>query len=53
MNKYFQNFQNVSYLQNSMTIFLYFASWSIWWSLFQIWLASKDNGLGLSGRESV
>lgn len=51
MNKYFQNFQNVSYLQNSMTIFLYFASWSIWWSLFQIWLASEDNGLGLSGRE--
>ncbi len=51
MNKYFQNFQNVSYLQSSMTMFLYFASWSIWWSLFQIWLASEDNGLGLSGRE--
>lgn len=51
MNKYFQNFQNVSYLQNSKTMFLYFASWSIWWSLFQIRLASEDNGLGLSGKE--
>ncbi|MCD8844132.1 oligosaccharide MFS transporter [Staphylococcus gallinarum] len=50
-SKYVQPFKNVSYIQSSLTMFLYFASWSIWWSLFQIWLASKDSGLGLSGTE--
>lgn len=28
---------------------LFFASWGIWWSFFQLWLTSEQNGLGLSG----
>lgn len=32
-------------------MFLFFASWGIWWSFFQLWLTSKSNGLGLSGSE--
>ncbi|WP_174855282.1 MFS transporter [Weissella bombi] len=41
-------FKNESYLQSSVTMFLYFASWGIWWSFFQLWLTSKD-GLNLNG----
>ena len=42
-------FKNQSYLQMSFTLMLFFASWAIWWSFFQIWLTSESNGLGLSG----
>ncbi len=28
---------------------LFFASWGVWWSFFQLWLTSTKNGLGLSG----
>lgn len=45
-----KNFKNPSYLQNSTTMLLFFASWGIWWSFFQLWLTSKS-GLGLSGSE--
>lgn len=45
------NFKNPSYLQSSVTMFLFFASWGIWWSFFQLWLTSKQNGLGLSGSQ--
>lgn len=45
------NLKNPSYLQSSSTMFLFFASWGIWWSFFQLWLTSKSNGLGLSGSE--
>lgn len=38
-----------SYLQSSTTMLLFFASWGIWWSFFQLWLTSEHNGLGLSG----
>ncbi|UQS82030.1 MFS transporter [Bombilactobacillus folatiphilus] len=41
--------KNQSYLQNSFTLLLFFASWGVWWSIFQLWLTSKENGLGLSG----
>lgn len=41
--------KNPSYLQNSVTLLLFFASWGVWWSFFQVWLTSKQNGLGLSG----
>ncbi|GAB1612196.1 MFS transporter [Mammaliicoccus lentus] len=47
----FQTFKNKSYLQSSFTLLIFFASWSIWWSFFQIWLTSEKNGLGLSGSE--
>lgn len=46
----FSQFRNPSYLQSSTSMFLFFASWGIWWSFFQIWLTS-DNGLGLSGTQ--
>lgn len=41
--------KNPFYLQSSLTLFLFFASWGIWWSFFQLWLTSTKNGLGLSG----
>ncbi|WP_416354063.1 MFS transporter [Agrilactobacillus fermenti] len=41
--------KNPSYLQSSLTLLLFFASWGIWWSFFQLWLTSEKNGLGLSG----
>ncbi|MDO4669940.1 MAG: MFS transporter [Aerococcus sp.] len=45
------NFKNPSYLQSSVTMFLFFASWGIWWSFFQLWLTSNQQGLGLSGSQ--
>ncbi|MCH4171284.1 MAG: MFS transporter [Lactobacillus sp.] len=41
--------KNPSYLQSSLTMLLFFASWGIWWSFFQLWLTSANNGLHLSG----
>jgi len=41
--------KNPSYLQSSTTMLLFFASWGIWWSFFQLWLTSEHNGLWLSG----
>ncbi|MEY8661702.1 MFS transporter [Ligilactobacillus faecis] len=46
-----KNLKNPSYLQSSTMMFLFFASWGIWWSFFQLWLTSKQNGLGLSGSQ--
>lgn len=46
-----QALRNTSYWQSSMQLLLFFASWGIWWSFFQIWLTSKDSGLGLNGSE--
>ena len=44
-------FKNASYLQSSTTFLLFFASWGIWWSFFQIWLTDSDQGLGLNGAQ--
>ena len=41
-------FKNGAYLQSSTTLFVFFASWGIWWSFFSTWL---DKTLGLSGGE--
>lgn len=46
-----QTFKNPSYLQSSVTMLLFFASWGVWWSFFQLWLTSPTNGLGLNGSE--
>ncbi len=35
-------------MQSSATLFIFFASWGIWWSFFSTWL---DKSLGLSGGE--
>ncbi|GAB2549401.1 oligosaccharide MFS transporter [Leucobacter ruminantium] len=39
-------FKNGAYLQSSTTLFIFFASWGIWWSFFSTWL---DKSLGLNG----
>ena len=44
-------FKNRAYQQSSVTLWLFFASWGVWWSFFQIWLTSEDNGLGLNGEQ--
>ncbi len=46
-----QLFRNGAYLQSSATLMLFFASWGIWWSFFQIWLTDDDTGLGLNGSQ--
>jgi len=37
--------KNPTYLQSSFSMLLFFASWGIWWSFFQIWLTSESAGL--------
>ncbi|RIO80857.1 hypothetical protein BUZ11_12885 [Staphylococcus gallinarum] len=46
-----KSFKNQSYIKNALIMFLFFASWGIWWSFFQIWLSSKAHGLGLSNTQ--
>lgn len=46
-----QALKNPSYLQSSTTFLLFFASWGIWWSFFQIWLTNEEQGLGFSGAQ--
>lgn len=45
------NLKNKSYLHNSVAILLFFASWGIWWSFFQLWLTkpAAEGGLGFDG----
>lgn len=45
------SFKNPPYLQSSLSMLLFFASWGIWWSFFQIWLTSETSGLGLNGTQ--
>ena len=33
-----QQLKNPAYQQSSLTLLLFFASWGVWWSFFQIWL---------------
>lgn len=35
-------YKNPIYLQSSFSMLLFFASWGIWWSFFQIWLDRKS-----------
>ncbi|AFS39531.1 MULTISPECIES: MFS transporter [Leuconostoc] len=48
-----RSFKNASYLQSSTSMLLFFASWGIWWSFYQLWLTSptSNGGLGLSGAQ--
>lgn len=43
--------KNPSYLQSSSIFLLFFASWGVWWSFFQIWLTDPVSGLGLDGAQ--
>jgi MFS transporter, OHS family, lactose permease len=43
--------KNRGYLYSSFTLLMFFASWGVWWSFFQIWLKDEDSGLGLSNSE--
>ncbi|MCW4465410.1 MFS transporter [Glutamicibacter sp. MNS18] len=51
MNPTLTSLKNPAYLQGSLSMLLFFASWGIWWSFFQIWLTSEGSGLGLSGAQ--
>lgn len=51
IEKISKSLKNPSYLQSSFTMFLFFASWGIWWSFFQLWLTSEKSGLGLNGSQ--
>lgn len=51
MSKLKKAFKNQSYLQSSVTLMLFFASWGVWWSFFQLWLTTPKSGLGLSGSQ--
>lgn len=51
MASFAQTFKKPSYLFGSITILLYFMSWGIWWSFFQIWLTSDAGGLKLNGAQ--
>ncbi|MDT3767953.1 oligosaccharide MFS transporter [Gleimia hominis] len=42
---------NPAYLYGSTTFLLFFGSWGIWWSFFQIWLTSESGGLQLTGSQ--
>lgn len=44
----FRAFANPFYRASSLAILLFFASWGVWWSFFQIWLTTKQ---GFSGTE--
>lgn len=46
-----KSLKNPAYLQSSLTVLLFFASWGIWWSFFQLWLTSEESGLGLNGSQ--
>ncbi|ALG29597.1 galactoside permease [Glutamicibacter halophytocola] len=43
--------KNPTYRQSSFSMLLFFASWGIWWSFFQIWLTSESAGLALNGAQ--
>lgn len=51
MSEILKLFKKSSYMYGSTTSLLFFMSWGIWWSFFQIWLTSKAGGLELSGAE--
>lgn len=51
MSAFTQSLKSPAYLFGSGTIMLFFASWGIWWSFFQIWLTSESGGLQLSGAQ--
>lgn len=53
MASFTKSLKNPSYLYSSLTLLLFFMSWGIWWSFFQLWLAkdSAEGGLGLNGAD--
>lgn len=52
MRRLRESLNSTAYRQSSVTFLLFFASWGIWWSFFQIWLTDKDSGLGLDGAKT-
>lgn len=53
MAKLKASLHNPAYLHSSVSILLFFASWGIWWSFFQLWLTKPalEGGLGMNGTE--
>ena len=40
-----------NYLYGSLSFFLIFTAWAIWWGFFQIWLTSDAGGIKLNGTQ--
>lgn len=53
MASFTKSLKNPSYLHSSLTLLLFFMSWGIWWSFFQLWLTkdTASGGLGLNGAD--
>lgn len=51
MSNVMQQLKNTAYQQSSAQLLLFFMSWGIWWSFFQLWLSSETRGLGFNGSE--
>ena len=53
MASFTKSFRNTGYLQSSVNLLLFFMSWGIWWSFFQLWLKKDiaDGGLGFTNTQ--
>ncbi|MGO1591304.1 MAG: MFS transporter [Ancrocorticia sp.] len=53
MASFIQSFKNTGYLQSSVNLLLFFMSWGIWWSFFQLWLKKDiaEGGLGFTNTQ--
>ena len=53
MASFTQSFKNTGYMQSSLNILLFFMSWGIWWSFFQLWLKkeAESGGLGFTNTQ--
>ena len=53
MASFAKSFKNTGYLQSSLNLLLFFMSWGIWWSFFQLWLKKDvaDGGLGFTNTQ--
>ena len=53
MASFTKSFKNTGYLQSSLNLGLFFLSWGIWWSFFQLWLKSpiEDGGLAFNNTQ--
>lgn len=53
MASFTKSFKNTGYLQSSVNLLLFFMSWGIWWSFFQLWLKKDiaEGGLGFTNTQ--
>lgn len=51
MSNFTQQLSNPAYRFGSVTLFLFFAAWGVWWSFYQIWLTASSAGINLNGSQ--